>query len=130
MVPHDLKSAFIRSLLLQGKKTTVHTDIGSEPSVANSKIILMNEGDPNGETIVSVYPNPSTSYFTINIETLNSKDKISIRLIDVTGRVVEMKNNLTGNQTLRMGNNLKTGLYFAEIIQGRDRKQLKLLRQE
>jgi len=114
---------------LQDKKIITQTNSDNEPSTANSKIILMNEDDEDRATLVRVYPNPSTSYFTVNIETANT-DKISVRLIDVSGRVVETKNNLSGSQTLRIGNNLKAGLYFAEIIQGKDRKQIKLLKQE
>ena len=129
MVPHDLRSPLFRALLSQGKKTTIHTDTDIEPSASNSKIILMNEEDPDKATLVRVYPNPSTSYFTVNIETA-STDKISVRLVDIAGRVVEVKNNLIGSQIVRIGNNLKAGLYFAEIIQGRDRKQIKLLKQE
>jgi len=128
-VPHDLRSPLFRNLILQDKKIITQTNSDNEPSTANSKIILMNEDDEDRATLVRVYPNPSTSYFTVNIETANT-DKISVRLIDVSGRVVETKNNLSGSQTLRIGNNLKAGLYFAEIIQGKDRKQIKLLKQE
>ena len=92
-------------------------------------MIVMNEDDPGMSSLVRVYPNPSTSYFTINIETSNTKDKISIRLIDVAGRVVEVRNNISGSQTLKMGNNLKAGLYFAEIRQGSSTRQVKLLKQ-
>jgi hypothetical protein len=95
----------------------------------NASIVMMNEEDPDG-TIVQVYPNPSRNYFTVNIEAANNGEKISVRLFDVTGRVVEVKNNLSGSQTLRIGDNLKAGLYFAEIRQGNYTKQVKLLKQE
>jgi hypothetical protein len=102
------------------------TDAGSSDS---RNVIMMNEENPEKSSLVRVYPNPSTSYFTINIENVNSQDKISIRLIDVAGRVVEVRKNLSGNQTLRIGNNLKPGLYFAEIRQGNSTRQIKLLKQ-
>ena len=89
----------------------------------------MNEEDPEKSTLVRVYPNPSTSYFTLNIETGNDKEKISVRLIDVTGRVMETRNNLSGSQVVRIGNNLKAGLYIAEIRQGNSTRQIKLLKQ-
>jgi hypothetical protein len=133
-VPHDLRSGVIRDLIFKdrnkGRSNTSITESNNLPTVANSKVIVMNEEDPDGGTLIRVYPNPSQNYFTVNIETANSTDKISVRLIDVAGRVVEVRNNLAGSQTLRMGNSLRAGLYIAEIRQGRDIKQVKLLKQE
>jgi hypothetical protein len=131
LVPHDMRSRLIRGLVFQDRHTTIPvTEPNNLPSAANSNIIVMNEEDPDRSTIIRVYPNPSRNYFTVNIETANNMDKISVRLIDVTGRVLEVKNNLSGSQTLRMGNNLRAGLYFAEIRQGNDTKQIKLMKQE
>ena len=90
---------------------------------------MLNEEDPERMTFVQVYPNPSTSYFTLHIETFNDKAKISVRLIDVAGRVVEVRNNLSGSQVLKVGTNLKAGFYIAQIVQGNESKQIKLLKQ-
>jgi hypothetical protein len=133
LVPHDLRSPDVRKLIFQElvdkheARITTSDDVTAE---TNGKLVIMNEGDPESSTIVRVYPNPSRNYFTINIETANNTNKISVRLIDVTGRVMEVKNNLSGNQTFRIGNNVKAGLYVAEIIQGNETKQIKLLKQE
>src|SRR5258705_10696054 len=131
MLPIDMRSRLIRGLIFQDRHTTIAvTEPNNLPAAANSNIIVMNEEDPDRSSIIRVYPNPSRSYFTVNIETTNSVDKISVRLIDVTGRVLEVKNNLSGSQTLRIGNNVRAGLYFAEIRQGSDTKQIKLFKQE
>ncbi|HKB45152.1 MAG TPA: T9SS type A sorting domain-containing protein, partial [Chitinophagaceae bacterium] len=133
LVPHDLRSALIRQLILKDHGKGMANMSGDELnnlSSANSKLVIMNEEDPENSTIVRVYPNPSRNYFTINIEAANNTNKISVRVIDVTGRVVEVKNNVSGSQTLTIGNNLKAGLYVAEIRQGNDAKQVKLLKQE
>lgn len=130
LVPKSMKAKDIRDLVFQnlnpghghGHK------VGSESS-SDRNIIMLNEADPERMTFVQVYPNPSTSYFTLNIETFNDKDKISVRLIDVAGRVVEVRNNLSGSQVLRIGASLKTGFYIAQIIQGNESKQIKLLKQ-
>ena len=98
-------------------------------SASGNNVVIMNEEDPEMSTLVRVYPNPSTSYFTLNIETANYKEKISVRLIDVAGRVMEARKNLSGSQVLRIGTNLKAGLYIAEIRQGNVTKQIKLLKQ-
>lgn len=89
----------------------------------------MNDEDPERSMLDRVYPDPSTNYFTLNIETGNNKDKISVRLIDVAGRIMETRNNLSGSQVLKIGNNLKAGLYIAEIRQGNSTRQIKLLKE-
>ncbi|TAL44402.1 MAG: CHRD domain-containing protein [Chitinophagaceae bacterium] len=108
--------------------TTVNVPHDMLSSVANRSIIGMKEDGQEGNLYVSAFPNPSRSYFTVYIESNNITDKISVRLFDVNGRIVEVRNNVSGSQTLRLGNNLKAGIYFAEIRQGNETKKLKLLK--
>jgi hypothetical protein len=122
IVPKSLKSKDIRELVFLDR------DHSKGHSKANNLVVLKEE-DPENMTLVQVYPNPSTSYFTLNIVSFNDKAKISVRLIDVSGRVMEVRNNVQGNQSLRMGANLKAGFYIAQIIQGNESKQVKLLKQ-
>jgi len=117
LVPHDLRSRLTRTFL----------GIGTTTSKA---VLIMNEEDPDHSSIVQVFPNPTNNYFTINIESANSSDKISVRLIDIAGRVLEVKDNLSGSQTIRMGEKLRSGYYIAEIRQGNESKLIKLLKQE
>src|SRR5688572_3835877 len=128
LVPHDMRSRDIRLLVFQ-YATHGHGHRTEAESASGRNVVIINEEDPEKSTLVRVYPNPSTSYFTLNIETSSDKEKISVRLIDVAGRVVEVKNNLSGDQVLKIGSNLKAGLYIAEIRQGNSSKQIKLLKQ-
>jgi len=100
------------------------------PKPNHSTIAVLNEEDPDRITVVQVFPNPSRNYFTLDIQTMNNTDGISIRVIDIAGRVVEVKDNLRGSQALRIGNNLRAGMYFVQIRQGDNVEQLKLLKQE
>jgi Secretion system C-terminal sorting domain len=100
------------------------------PKPNHSTIAVLNEEDPDRITVVQVFPNPSRNYFTLDIQTMNNTDGISIRVIDIAGRVVEVKDNLRGSQALRIGNNLRAGMYFVQIRQGENVEQLKLLKQE
>lgn len=76
---------------------------------------------------IQVLPNPSKNYFTVNIKTSDASP-ISVRVIDVLGRVVEEKTNVTGG-SLIFGNKLSAGVYTAEIMQGTNRKVIKLVKQ-
>jgi uncharacterized repeat protein (TIGR03803 family) len=74
------------------------------------------------------YPNPSTSSFTIKVSTNNRKEVISMTVTDVNGKVIEKRNNLTAGQTLQIGSEYRPGIYFVEMLQGKARKQVKLLK--
>jgi hypothetical protein len=67
---------------------------------------------------IDIIPNPSSNYFSLVI---NTKDPspVSIRIMDVLGRVVEVKNNMAVSEKYTFGNVLKPGVYLAEIIQGK-----------
>ena len=75
---------------------------------------------------VKVSPNPSTTNFKILVQS-NSNEPITIRLYDISGRVISVNNKLRVNETVTIGNNLIAGTYFAEIIQGSNNKKVKLI---
>jgi hypothetical protein len=77
---------------------------------------------------IEILPNPSEKYFNLIINT-GDATKISIRVMDVLGRVVEVRTNIAASSNIRFGNDLSAGIYFAEIIQGRNRKVIKLVKQ-
>jgi hypothetical protein len=83
---------------------------------------------PHGHTTVHVSPNPTADQFTLHIETTELVEKINVKVIDLSGRILEQRSNLTGDQTLRIGENLKPGIYFIQLQQGGDIKLIKLLK--
>jgi hypothetical protein len=48
--------------------------------------------------------------------------------MDVLGRVVEMKNNMAISEKYTFGNGFKPGMYLAEIIQGTNRKVIRVVK--
>ena len=58
----------------------------------------------------------------------NGQQKINLRILDMVGRQVETRNNLSPNQTLQLGKNYLPGIYIAQIMQGNRRKQVKLVK--
>lgn len=76
---------------------------------------------------VTVLPNPSTTYFTLKLQ---SKDQsaIQLRVTDATGRMVESKANNAANSTVQIGHLYQPGVYYAELIQGNSRKVVQLLK--
>ena len=77
---------------------------------------------------LKAYPNPSNSYFTVQILNNRQDASMQLRVTDISGRVVEMVNNLKGNQVLRLGQRYHAGTYVIEVIEGGQSKQLKVIK--
>ena len=76
---------------------------------------------------VKVYPNPSEHQFTM-VVTSDMDEKIEIQLYDATGRTIQTF-GVKGNELIRFGDKLKTGIYFARVIQGTKTETVKLIKQ-
>ena len=73
-------------------------------------------------------PNPSRNYFTLKIQS-NSKEVFQLRVLDVSGRIVETRNGMVANTTFHIGNNFQAGIYLIEVTQGKQQQILKLIKQ-
>ena len=85
-------------------------------------------GSVEKEFAISGYPNPSRANFNVQINGI-STEKVSIRVTDMTGRLVEQRTNLAANQVVALGNNYGAGMYYIEVTQGGNKKQLKVVKQ-
>ena len=80
------------------------------------------------ELLVSATPNPATSYFTVIVKS-NSSEVLSCIITDMAGRVVERKSNVPANNAFHAGSQLPAGVYLLQIMQGAQKKTLKLVKQ-
>jgi hypothetical protein len=78
---------------------------------------------------IKASPNPATTQFTLQVNASNSNEKVSLRISDVNGRQIEVMNNLRGGQTFKLGASYKPGIYIAEMVQGKQKVTLKLVKQ-
>jgi len=97
-----------------------------------SPAIAMQLDIPESEQAYSfdlkLYPNPGRNVFTIIAQTGNTNEKIEMRIIDVLGRTVDANKNVTANQLISVGQNLKAGIYFVEVRQGNKQLLKKLVK--
>lgn len=77
---------------------------------------------------LTVFPNPAVSSFSVQVKSANRSDRISIRVLDLYGRVVETIPNTATGQTYHIGEAYRPGIYFVEVIQGSERRQVKVLK--
>jgi hypothetical protein len=76
---------------------------------------------------VSAIPNPSNSFFNLLING-SSGAPVKVRVIDISGRVVEVHENIPSETILRIGERLASGSYFVEVIQNNAQKKIKVLK--
>jgi hypothetical protein len=72
-------------------------------------------------------PNPSTTFFTLKLES-KYETPVNMRVMDGRGRVVDAKSKIGANSTIQIGHNYSSGTYYAELIQGTQRKVVQLIK--
>lgn len=108
-----------------------HGDMLGNCEIINPSVTsrYQNQTEIVSDLQVKVLSNPSSDYFVLKLSGGNVSERINIRITDVIGRIVEIRNSLSSNQNIILGNSYKQGVYFAEVIQGGVRKQIKLIKQ-
>ncbi len=76
---------------------------------------------------VRVAPNPTMSEFVLIV---NSKTDglVNIKVTDAYGKLVATLNKVVPGSAVRVGSNFTSGIYFAEIVQGTQRKVVKMIK--
>lgn len=77
---------------------------------------------------VKVSPNPSSNVFVLVVSSPKTT-QVSLRMIDMKGRITETRQNIPLNTPIRIGGELIAGLYIAEVVQGNDKVAVKLIKQ-
>jgi len=100
----------------------------AEPAITN---VVLNKA---GKDVVSSFrvtasPNPAPNSFTLKVTSDDSKGRISLKVIDGAGRVIEAREGLTPNGILQIGNKYRPGVYFVQVVQGARITVLKLIKQ-
>lgn len=80
------------------------------------------------QLLVKSFPNPFTTNFTLLIAS-GSAAPVDIRIWDGTGRLIEERRNNSSNSLISIGEKYSQGVYFAEVIQGKEKLVVKLVKQ-
>ena len=77
---------------------------------------------------VAVMPNPSYTSFNLKVQTLDKLEKLSLRIMDITGRVIESKPAISVGESIQLGEHYMAGTYMVEVKQGQNVRVLKLVK--
>ncbi|MBX2889113.1 MAG: T9SS type A sorting domain-containing protein [Ferruginibacter sp.] len=76
---------------------------------------------------VSIFPNPSVHSFKLVAKSTDKFNKIQVRLVDNLGRTYKVMSMMPG-ETLTLGNELKAGSYFVEVVQGKNKASKRIIK--
>ena len=110
-------------------KVKASNTCGTGSNRSKTVTISCREGmDFNSGLAVAVYPNPSQTAFTFEIN--NSENSTyDLTITDLTGRVIETHNRLRSDEAYSCGENLATGLYIAIINTSTEQKIIRLIKE-
>ncbi len=74
-----------------------------------------------------VTPNPSSNSFSLFVTSVD-KSPVIIRVTDISGRSIGSLQKVSPNSFVKLGEAWSTGTYFAEIIQGDQKKIIKMIK--
>lgn len=101
------------------------------PLGMNNAVPTSRAANPSLEVVkldANIYPNPSTGYFTIQVNSGDRTTNVSVRIMDAFGRAVQVLNNVPLEKAITFGEKLASGAYYAEVIQGEQRKMIQLVK--
>ncbi len=107
--------------------TTIVTNTGVSSSGIAKDGETVNTAASEEDLKVTAMPNPSTTFFTLKIES-RFQTPVELRVMDGRGRVVDAKSKIGANSTIQIGHNYSSGTYYAELIQGTQRKVVQLIK--
>jgi len=100
------------------------------PSIASTSVAQAKAQDESAIPFkATVAPNPSATNFKIKVGSGNTVQRVSLKVVDVSGRVVETRNNVMPNTTITLGDSYARGIYFVQIIQGTKQEVLKVVKE-
>jgi parallel beta-helix repeat protein len=78
--------------------------------------------------MVKAYPNPSSHYFSVTTQGGSTSEPMTLRVLDLSGRLLQVKTGITASSTLQIGQYLAAGSYILELIQGNKKVEQKVIK--
>ena len=107
--------------------TNQRSPVVTQPLLTRQLPVSLAETFRAGSLDVNVMPNPTRDLFNIIIRG-NPREPVSVRVFDIFGQLLERHDKLFPGQLTRMGQKWRNGTYIVEVIQGKERKVVKIIK--
>ncbi len=129
-------SPYTSILLLKTTDTTTSTTpdtaafkrTASAAAVTNTAVKGAGYVNSAANLTVKAYPNPSSYYFNVTTQGGSTSEPMTLRVVDMSGKIVYVKTGITANSTLQIGQNLAAGSYALELIQGNKKVEQRVIK--
>ena len=105
---------------------TVTVVCGQGPTITKATVLQQESQAISNGFSVNAYPNPSPNNFSVTVQA-DLKEKIIMQVVDMYGRIIETR-NVNANSLIRFGDRYNPGTYFVRIMQGKEHKEIKLVK--
>ncbi len=105
---------------------TVTVVCGNASPITNTTVPQQEVRAISNDFKVIAYPNPATNNFSVTVQA-DEKERIIMQVTDIYGRVIETR-NVTANSIVKFGDRFRPGTYFVRIMQGKQHKEIKLIK--
>jgi hypothetical protein len=120
----------VRTKLSNGKNNVRSASAMPSSTIASTETVtqqVLIRETPVDKLSVTAYPNPSASQFNLRLSS-DKGEAITIRIVNGQGSVIETRTNIVAGQAVQLGAGYKPGMYYVEVMQGNNKKQLKLVK--
>lgn len=104
-------------------------DVNCGTQAKPGEIIGSHSHDEHGDMELLIYPNPSTTYFTILLETV-SEEMAQADIYDMVGKKILSIENLLPNTPYEVKNDLPTGVYLVKVNQNGVEQTMRFIKQD
>jgi hypothetical protein len=100
---------------------------------SNEAVTTTMQQNPLAETVVNTfqvnaYPNPTSSSFSIIAHSNDMNEKIMMQVYDLYERMLERRDNVKAGSVIRLGALYRPGVYYIRVQQGKEHKEIKLIK--
>jgi len=95
---------------------------------STSPVRLFSETDYVGAITFQLFPNPSSSYVNLIIESLNTDNFTQVSVFNLTGQLVEQVLNIPSGEVIMLGHALSPGVYLVNIQNGTERRTVRFVK--
>jgi len=81
-----------------------------------------------GQFMINANPNPTDHSFTIKVNGPERTGTIILKVINISGQIIETR-KINSAQMFTIGENYRPGIYLIQVIQGKESRTLKLIKQ-